>query len=97
MTRKQKEDKVKEVERFINEGVPEEARDRENMWEKGPNIRICVMEPRQRINEKENKESLDAVGSKDAKPIRSDDATIRTTHDNAEKEEKQSGREKSGR
>ena len=104
MTRKQKEDKVKEMERFINEGVPEEAKDKDYMWEAETPIHICVIEPKQRVNEKENKKSLDAVNSKDASPVRSDDATIKLPKSNdkneAEKSEKDaetSKKEKSAR
>ena len=54
MTKKQKEDMVKEMEQFMNEGVPEEAKDKEYKWENEPPIHTYAIEPKQRINERDN-------------------------------------------
>ena len=51
MTKKQKEDKVKEMEQFIEHGVPEEARDKEYEWEQEPPICTYAIEPKQKMNE----------------------------------------------
>lgn len=88
MTKKQKEDMVKEMEQFINEGVPEEARDKEWMWETEPPIHTYAIEPKQRVSEKENKKSLDVINYKDANPVRSDDAKITANDNREEREEK---------
>ncbi len=80
MTKKQKEDKVKEMEQFIEHGVPEEARDKEYEWEQEPPICTYAIEPKQKMNEKR----LEVGNYKEANPVRSDDAKI-TANDNREK------------
>lgn len=84
MTKKEKEAKIKEMERFINEGVPEEARARDYEWEKEPEIHIDTIEPKQRVNEKDNKKTLDVGNSKDAKLVPSEDAVIKVIDDDKE-------------
>ena len=86
MTKKQKEDMVREMEQFMNEGVPEEAKDKEYKWEKEPPIHTYAIEPKQRVNEKEKK--LEVGNYKDANPVRSDNAVIKTAGKSVEKEEK---------
>ena len=86
MTKKQKEEKVKEMERFLNEGVPEEAREKDYMWETEPPIHTYAIASKQRVNEKENKKSLDVIDYEDANPVRSDDAKINAPDNRVEKE-----------
>ena len=93
MTKKEKEAKIKEMERFINEGVPEEARARDCEWEKEPEIPVSTIALKQRVNEKDNKKALDVVNSKEAKPVPSEDAVIKVVDD--EKENKKTNRSKS--
>ena len=93
MTKKEKEAKIKEMEQFINEGVPEEAKDRDYEWEKEPEIHVSAIEPKQRVNEKNNHKTLEVGNSKDAKPVPSEDAIIKVVDD--EKENKKTNRSKS--
>ncbi len=87
MTKKQKEDMVKEMEQFMNEGVPEEAKDKEYKWENEPPIHTYAIEPKQRVNENEKK--LEVGNYKDANPVRSEDAVIKTAGKSVEKEDKE--------
>lgn len=77
MTKKQKEDMVKEMEQFINEGVPEHAKDKECIWEEEPPIHTYAIETRQIVSEKDNKKRLDVKKHKDATPSRLDNAVIK--------------------
>lgn len=84
MANKEKEAKIKEMELFLKKGVPEEARDREYDWENEPEIHIYAIEPKQRVNENDEK-AIEVGNSKDAKPVPSEDAIIKAIDDEQKK------------
>ena len=99
MTKKEKEEKVKEMEQFINHGIPDEAKEKECIWEEEPPIHTYAIEAKQRV--KESKKELDVRNSKNVLPARFETASIKAPDDEKEKSssksEKSTDNQKSGR
>ena len=95
MTEKQKDARVKEMEKFVNEGVPEEAKDKECLWEENPSIKTYAIEVKQRVNKRDNKKKIEVKNYKAAMPRRSEDASIKTVEEDKEKSNTSKGEVKS--
>ena len=74
MTKKQQA-KLKEMEEFMNNGVPEEAKTPSSESDK---LHVDVIDMKQKENEKSKKKSLEVANGKDVQTVLSD-ARIQTT------------------